>query len=156
MGDFNRSTRETQLTGITAEAKLALDKHIEFYHLGSILDDVLICVEGNYDKIKKGLFGGPGPKSTFATLILTPSWFIEILKMDNDPAFARSAQLTDITVTDYEKSPFHLKIPDTGVEVSGKYTDASEATSSFVGLGKDAAGEKFKSILIKAVQDAKK
>jgi hypothetical protein len=64
--------------------------------------------------------------------------------------------LSDIVVTDYEKSPFYSKIPDTGVQVTGRFTDTSESSTSFIGLGKDAAGEKFKSMLIGAVQNSKK
>ena len=47
-------------------------------------------------------------------------------------------------------------MPDTGVTVTRRFTDASESSSSFFGLGKDATGDKFKEIFIKAVQDAKK
>jgi len=89
-------------------------------------------------------------------MILTPRWLLQVIKSDNEAAFARSAQLTDIVVTDYEKSPFYAKIPDTGVEVTGRFTDTSESSMSFIGLGKDAAGEKFKKILIETVQNAKK
>ena len=156
MGDYNRSTREISLAGIAPEAKEALDKHLELYELGSILDDALICVEANYDKIKKGLFAGPGPKSLVVTVVLTPRWLLQVIKEDSEKAFARSAQLRDITVTDYEKSPFYSRIQDTGVEVSGGFTGAAENSSSFIGLGKDPAGEKFKAMIIEAVQEAKK
>ncbi|MBI3161269.1 MAG: hypothetical protein HYZ23_02105 [Chloroflexi bacterium] len=156
MGDYNRSTRETTIANLPSETTDALNKHIERYELGSILDDALICVEANSEKIKKGLFSGPGAKVVKSVIILTPRWLLEVVKADNDAAFARSAQLTDITISDYEKSPFYAKIPDTGVQVSGRYTDTSESSTSFIGLGKDAAGEKFKSMLIEAVQDAKK
>ena len=156
MGDYNRSTREVSLTGITSEAIEAFDKHIEFYNLGSIMDDALICVEANYEKIKKGLFAGPGPKSTLVTVILTPKWLLQVIKADADKAIARSALLTDITVTDYEKSPFYARIQDTGIEVTGKFTDTHESSTSFIGLGKDPAGEKFKAMIIEAVQNVKK
>lgn len=59
-------------------------------------------------------------------------------------------------VEDYEKSRFYSMLPDTGVSVSGKFTDAPENSTSFIGLGKDAAGERFKSALIEAAQEAKK
>jgi hypothetical protein len=88
--------------------------------------------------------------------ILTPRWLVQVIQSDNDAAFARSARLTDITVSDYEKSEFHAMIPDTGVNVSGRFTDAPENSSSFLGLGRDAAGERFKSMLIEAAQEAKK
>jgi hypothetical protein len=156
MGNYNRSTREVTLASFSPEIMDALNKHIELHNLGSVLDNILICVDSNSEKIKKGLFSGPGAKSVKAVMILTPRWFLEIIKSDNEAAFARSMQLTDTVVTDYEKSPFYAKIPDTGVEITGHFANASEASSSFIGLGKDAAGEKFKGMLIEAVQNAKK
>jgi hypothetical protein len=156
MGDYNRSTREVTLASFLPEIMDALNKHIELYSLGSILDNVLICIDSNSEKIKKGLFSGPGAKSVKAVMILTPRWLLEVIKTDNNAAFVRSMQLTDIVVTDYEKSPSYAVIPDTGVDVTGHFGNASEASSSFIGLGKDAAGEKFKGMLIEAVQNAKK
>jgi hypothetical protein len=58
-------------------------------------------------------------------------------------------------VEDYEKSSFQKLIPDTGVNLTGQFTDPTERASSFIGLGRDAAGEKFKQLLIQAVQAAK-
>ena len=156
MGDYSRSTREVTLANLTSEITDALNKHIEHYDLGSILDDVLICIESNSDKIKKGLFSGPGAKMVKSIVILTPRWLVQIIKSDNEAAFVRSAQLIDIVVTDYEKSPFYSKIPDTGVQVTGRFTDTSESSMSFIGLGKDAAGEQFKEMLIERIQHAKK
>jgi hypothetical protein len=47
-------------------------------------------------------------------------------------------------------------IRDSGIEVSGMFTDASENASAFIGLDEGAAGEKFKEALINAAADAKK
>jgi hypothetical protein len=48
--------------------------------------------------------------------------------------------LRDITVEDYEKSGFSKMIPDTGMNINGRFTDASEAGLTFLPLGKDEAG----------------
>jgi len=156
MGDYNRSTREVTLASLSSETMDAINKHIELYNLGPILDDASICIEGNSEKIKKGLFSGPGTKNVKVVVILTPRWLLQVVKADKESVFARSAQLADIVVSDYEKSLFYSKIPDSGVEITGRFTDTSESSSSFIGLGKDAAGEKFKAMLIQAVQNTKK
>jgi hypothetical protein len=156
MGDYTRSTREIKFENFSAETKNAINQHIELYNLGAILNETLICIESTSEKIKKGLFSGSGAKTVRCSLVLTPRWLIQVIKTDNDAAVTRSARLADIVVSDYEKSPFHAKIPDTGVEVSGRFTDTSESSTSFFGLGKDEAGEKFKTLLIEAVQTAKK
>ncbi len=156
MGDYNRSTCEVTLANLSSETTDALNKHIELYNLGSILDDALICIEANSEKIKKGLFAGSGPKIVKNTLIITPRWLVQVIKVDDQAAFARSAQLRDLTISDYEKDPLYAKMPDSGVHVTGGFTGASEDSTSFIGLGKDATGEKLKRVLIEAVQNAKK
>jgi hypothetical protein len=156
MSDYSRSTREVTLSSCSAETMDALNKHIELYNLGPILNDVLICVEANAEKIKKGVFSGPGAKSVKTVIVLTPRWLVQVIKLDNENTFVRSARLSDIVVSDYEKNPFYSKLPDTGVEISGKFTDTRESSSSFIGLGKDAAGEKFRGMLAQAAKNAKK
>ena len=156
MGDYNRFTRELTLETLPVAMSAALKTHIEQYELGNVLADVLICVEATSEKIKKGLFAGPGPKVMKMGLVLTKRWLFEIRAADNEAPYARSLRLADIVVEDYEKSSFYKMIPDTGVNITGQATGATESGTSFIGLGKDAAGEEFKEMLIHAVQDAKK
>lgn len=156
MGDYNRSSRECKFEDLGQEMVSAVNTHLEKYNLGPILDDTLICIEVTSEKIKKGLFAGPGGRLVRVGMLLTPRWLVQVIKSDADAAFARSARLEDIVVTDYEKSPFYARIPDNGLEVTGRFTDTTENSSSFIGLGKDAAGEKFKQMILKAVQDGKK
>lgn len=156
MGDYNRSTREITLDSLPAAMSAALAAHIEQYNLGDVLGDALICIEATSEKIKKGLFPGPGPKFLRMGVVLTPRWLFEIQAADNKAPYARSLRLVDIVVEDYEKSAFYKMIPDTGVHITGLATGATEGGMNFLGLGRDAAGEKFKQMLIQAVQAAKK
>lgn len=156
MGDFKRSTKEITLDALPGAMSAALTAHIEKYNLGDVLSDVLLCVEETSEKTKKGLFAGPGAKVLKVGLVLTKRWLFEIQIADSAAPYACSIRLADVVVEDYEKSPFQKLIPDTGVNLTGQFTDATERASSFIGLGKDAAGEKFKEMLIRAVQDAKK
>jgi hypothetical protein len=156
LGDYNRSTKEITLDSMPPEFKAALDAHIEMYELGPILDDALMCVETTSEKIKKGLFSGPGPKLLVQTVILTDRWLVLADRVDQNAVYIRTMQLRDITVEDYEKSQFHAMIPDSGVNLHGIATDTTEKGTVFLPLGKDSAGEKFKSALIEAAQDAKK
>ena len=156
MGDYKRSTRECPLEGLGQESVAAVNAHLEKYNLGPILNDYTICVETNSEKIKKGLFAGPGPKVMRMGAVLTPKWLVEITKADNNPIVVRSAMLIHLVVTDFEKSQFYAMLPDTGVQVEGHFTDTTEDSMSFLGLGKDAAGERFKEMILRAVQDAKK
>src|SRR5690606_1568539 len=117
---------------------------------------VLHCIISTSDKIKKGLFGGAGPKLLVQTAILTNRWLILADRVDQNAIYVRTMQLSDITVEDYEKSQFYKMIPDSGLNVNGMFTDASEKGTFFLPLGKDAAGEGFKEAVIKLVQEAKK
>jgi hypothetical protein len=47
-------------------------------------------------------------------------------------------------------------IPDSSIQISGKFTDVAENSSAFLGLENNAAGQKFKELAIGAVQNAKK
>ena len=45
---------------------------------------------------------------------------------------------------------------NSGIQVSGIFTDASEPASAFMGLDQSPAAVRFKEVMIKATQDAKK
>jgi hypothetical protein len=66
-----------------------------------------------------------------------------------------SARLADIVVVDWAATELAQMLPDSGVEVSGSFTDVSERSSAFIGLGDDLDGRAFKEALIRAVQAAK-
>jgi hypothetical protein len=157
MGDYNRSTKEINFEGISPDVMQAINKYIEAHTLGDILSGVTQCILSNNEKIKKGLFGGgPGPKSLVQVAILTNHWLILADRVDQNAIYIKSMQLKDITVEDYEKSSFYAMIPDTGMNINGMFTDASEKGTIFLPLGKDGAGERFKEALIQSVQSAKK
>jgi hypothetical protein len=157
MGDYNRSTKEIAFESISPDVMQAFHKYIEAHSLGDILEGPTQCIISNNEKIKKGLFGGgPGPKSLMQVVILTNRWLILADRVDQNAIYIKSMQLKDIVVEDYEKSSFYKMIPDTGMNINGMFTDATEKGTIFLPLGKDLAGEKFKEVLIKSVQDAKK
>jgi hypothetical protein len=156
MGDYNRSTKEIAVQDIPSEITQAIQKYIELHNLGNILEGSTHCIVSTSEKVKKGLFGGPGPKLLIQTAILTNRWLILADRVDQNALYIKSMQLRDITVEDYEKSSFYAMIPDTGMNVNGRFTDARENGSIFLPLGKDPAGDKFKEALIQSVQNAKK
>lgn len=156
MGDYNRSTKEILFEQISPDVMQTINKYIEMHNLGDILANVSLCIISTSEKLKKGLFSGAGPKLLVETVILTDSWLILADRVDQNAIFIKSMQLKDIVVEDYEKSLFYARIPDTGMNITGMFTDASEKGTIFLPLGKDVAGEKFKEALIKSVQDIKK
>ena len=156
MGDYNRSTTEINFANISPDIMQAVNKYIELHNLGDILNGVTHCIVSTSEKIKTGLFSVPGPKLLVETAILTNRWLILADRVDQNAVFIKSMQLQDIVIEDYEKSLFYSKIPDTGLNITGRFTDASEQGMIFLPLGKDIAGDTFKEALIHAAQEAKK
>jgi hypothetical protein len=154
MSDWKRQTKEVNFERLPAEIADAIQHHIEQYNLGPILADALMCVQTDSEKAKKGLFGKA--ESVQMTAIATPHWLVWTVIQPNSKPVVLSAQLIHVTVQDYSQTSFAKMVPDSGVEVSGMFTDASEAASAFIGLDDGLAGQKFRQTLIEAAADAKK
>ena len=154
MSDWKRKTREVSFENLLPEMVTAINKHIEQYNLGPILSDAVMCIQTDSEKVKKGLFGKAETVNTGA--VITPRWLVWATSGSNTVTTVLSAQLNDIVVQDYTQTEFMKLIPDSGMNVSGKFTDVSEDSTAFIGLDDGIAGNKFKETVIKAVQDSKK
>lgn len=155
MSEWKRSTREVSFDQLPVPMKTEMQKHIELYNLGDILSDALMCIQTDSEKAKKGLFGSAELVQQGA--VVTPRWLVWVVSGTKTPEpAALSALLTDIVIQDYADTEFAKLVPDSGIQINGKFTDVSENASAFIGLQENDAGRKFKETVIKAVQDAKK
>ena len=154
MSDWNRKTREIPLESLPREMGSAINLYIEQHNLGPILSDALKCIQTDSEKVKKGLFGGP--EVVLVGAIITPRWLLWAIQGTKTRTTVLSAQLINITIQDYSQTPFAKMIPDSGIEVSGLFTDAGESSSAFIGLSEGTAANEFKEIVLKAAQQAKK
>ena len=154
MSDWKRTTKEVTLEGLRPEMVTAINHHLARYNLGSILSDALMSVQTDSEKVKKGLFGSA--ETVYTGVVVTPHWLVWAISRKKMQTAVLSAQLRDVVVQDYAQTNFAKMIPDMGIQVNGRFTDASENVSAFIGLDDSAAGRKFKEIVIQAVQDAKK
>jgi hypothetical protein len=134
--------------------KAEIQKHVERYQLGDILSEALMCIQTVSEKAKKGILGSR--EMVYLGAVVTPRWLIWAVEGTKSSAAVLSALLADVVVQDYANTPFSKMIPDSGIEVSGKFTDAVENASAFIGLEDNAVGKKFKETVIDAVQNAKK
>ena len=153
MSEWKRSTRVVTFDEFAADIKGEIQKHIKLYNLGDILSDAFMCIETDSEKARKGLFGSA--TSVRQCAIVTPRWLIWAVHDSKSPA-ALSALLRDVVIQDYADTPFVKLVPDSGIQVTGKFTDVSENASAFIGLEENEAGKKFKEVVIRAVQNAKK
>jgi hypothetical protein len=154
MSDWKRSTKELPFERLPSQIVAAINQHIEGHNLGPILADTLMCIQTDSEKGKKGLFGKAEVVQVGSAV--TPHWLIWAIYGANTQTAVLSAQLSNVTVQDYAQTSFAKMIPDSGLEVSGMFTDASESVSAFIGLEENAAGNEFRETVIKAAQDAKK
>lgn len=154
MSDWKRMSKEVMFESLRPELVDAIRKHIEQYNLGSILTDTLMCMQTDSEKVKKGLFGSA--ETVYMGVVLTPHWLIWAVSGTKTQTAVLSAQLRDIVVQDYMQTPFAKMVADSGISVSGRFTDVPENGSAFIGLDESGAAGKFKESMIKAVQDAKK
>lgn len=154
MPDWKRTTRESAFESLRPELAAAVKSHIEQYYLGDILSDAVMCIQTDSEKIKKGLFGSA--EIVYAGVVVTPRWLLWAVSGTRAHTAVLSALLDDIVVQDHAKSSFAKLAPDSGIHVSGKFTDVSENGTAFIGLGDEPAAEKFMDVVINAVQAVKK
>jgi hypothetical protein len=154
MSDWKRATKEISFEGLPPDMISAIKQHTKRYNLGTNLEDALMCIQTDSEKGKKGLFGKSETVQT--GVIVTSRWLIWAVNGTKMPTTVLSAQLSNVTVQDYSQRPFMKMVPDSGIQVSGVFTDAGESTSAFIGLEENLGGNKFKELVIKAAHDAKK
>jgi hypothetical protein len=113
-----------------------------------------MCVYTDSEKTKKGLFGRA--ETVRMAAILTPRWLVWCVEQPDAKAAVLSAQLIHVTIQDYAQTSFAELIPDSGIQVTGLFTNAGEGASAFIGLEENVAGNSFKDLTIKTAQAAKK
>lgn len=154
MSEWKRITKEVPFENLQAEMVEGIKKHIEKYNLGSILAETSICVQTDSEKIKKSLFGGT--ERVYMGAVLAPRWLLWAVCEAKGQTTVLSAQLKDVVVQDYSQTQLAKLVSDSGIEVSGRFTDTSESVSAFIGLDESEAANRFKKQVITAAQEAKK
>ena len=155
MGDWKRSTRECGLDGLGADMRRAIEAHIERYGLGHILSNHLMCIETISEKTNKPPFARRNEEVAVAAII-TPGWLLWAIHGASAVVTVMSAQLSDVVMQDYAATKLAAMVPDTGIEVSGAFTDVAERGAAFIGLGDEPAAAEFKQVALEAAQTAKR
>jgi hypothetical protein len=153
MNAYTRSTRECTLGDMHPELATAIRKHIETYNLGEIESSILICCETTSTSKKAGLFAN-GDKITLTGVFVTTQFLVWTDGKEKGKPSVRSALLRNIDVQDFENTAMYRVNPDSGMNIVGRYTDVTKQGQSFIGLGPDPAGEKFRQVLQHAIQKA--
>lgn len=154
MSDWVRSTRSVDAGDLPPDTDAALRAHVETHGLGDLLAESLACIETISRMSKKGPFGRDEEEVRVAALV-TPRWLIWAIRADRPEITVMSAPLKDVTVQDYASTSMAALVPDSGIEVTGSFTDAFERGSAFIGLGPEPAATAFAQALRVAALAAK-
>ena len=73
-------------------------------------------------------------------VVLTSHWLVWAVGGTKTQTAVLSARLMEIVVQDYAQTQFAIMIPDSGINVSGKFTEVSKNGSVFIGLDGAALG----------------
>jgi hypothetical protein len=152
MNAYTRSTHECTFADLRPELVTAIRKHINKYKLGDVESSILICCETTSSQ-KTGLFA-KGTETTITGMIVTAQLLIWTNGKKKDKPTVRSALLRNIDLQDFEDTAMYRVNPDSGMNISGRYTDVTKQGQVFIGLGTDPAGEKFRQVLQHAIQKA--
>ena len=150
MSENKRITRICTIDELNPILSSAIREHIKQYQLGDIESKILMCCETTSVQQKKGFFGGS--ENAMSTAIVTPQWLIWAESINNKIAQVNSARLSHIDIHDYAGSAMGTISPDTGMNVTGRYTNAVKTGQAFIGIGKDENGIKFREILQEAMK----
>jgi hypothetical protein len=145
MSETKRITRLCTIDELKPVLSSAIRAHIKQYQLGEIESSILICCETTSVQQKKGFFGGS--ENAMSAAIITPQWLVWVECINNKIAEVNSALLSHIDVHDYAGSAMGTIVPDTGMNITGRYTNAVKTGQAFIGIGTDQNGNKFREVL---------
>jgi hypothetical protein len=153
MNAYTRSTRECTFADLRPELVTAIRKHIEKFKLGDVESFLLICCETTSTTQKTGFFTNDA-ETTITGMFVTAQLLVWTNGLKRDKPTVRSAWLRNIDAHDFENTAMYQAKPDSGMNITGRYTDVTKQGKAFIGLGMDSAGEKFRQVLRHSIQMA--
>jgi hypothetical protein len=149
MSENKRITRICTIDELNPTLSSAIRAHIKQYQLSDIESSILMCCETTSVQQKKGFFGGS--ENAISAAIVTPRWLVWAESVNNKIAEVNSALLSHIDIHDYAGSAMGTISPDTGMNITGRYTNAVKTGAAFIGIGTDQNGIKFREVLHEAM-----
>lgn len=152
MSETTRITRQCAIHELNPVLVTAIRAHVKQYHLDDLEAGLLMCCETTSLQQKKGFFGGT--ENAVSVVFVTPKWLVWAESINNKIAEVNSALLTHIDIHDFAGSAMGAIAPDTGMNVTGRYTNAVKTGQAFIGIGADDVGNKFRQVLHEAMNKA--
>ena len=123
------------------------------YNLDDGKSSHLICCEITSTRKKTGLFAN-GDETKITGMLVTTQLLVWTNGKKRGKLAVTSALLRNIDAHDFENSVRYQVNPDSGINITGRYTDVTRQGQAFIELGTDSAGEKFRQVLQHAIQKA--
>jgi hypothetical protein len=154
MREYQRTTRECSFNDFQPEIRTAIRNYVEKHELGDIEEDVLMCAETVSEKIKQGFFSkifGGANYAQNVSMLVTPERLLWCAQDSRNNRVVSAARLSEIEIGDFESS----LVEDCGLSVFGFVNRSPERVRAFIGLGAEAAAQKFRRTVKETAAKAK-
>jgi hypothetical protein len=154
MSQYKRSTRECAFEDLQPDLRQAMHAYLLQRNLAEVETQIEMCCETVSERQKPGVrlpfFGDHSDQVYHTGMFLTPDWLVWAHSGDQTGTKVMSAHLSLIHVRPYTS----LVMNDTGLEVAGYMAGSNAAIRGYLGLGEEAAAQKFCDLVKKATDKA--
>ncbi len=152
MSTYHRTTRECRVSELRPALSQAIRDYFQVQQLGDPETEVLMCCETTSAKQPAGRLAswleGENAATAYIGMLLTPQQLIWVRATDDSGAVLTAADLKDIRVRAYTS----VLTRDAGLEVFGVIGDSRGRVRGYIGMGPEAAAQKFCEAVIQAVE----
>ncbi|MEJ5309791.1 MAG: hypothetical protein WHX52_08465 [Anaerolineae bacterium] len=152
MSTYHRTTRECRVSELRPVLSQAIRDYFQARQLGDPEIEVLMCCETTSTKQAAGRLiswlEGESAATVYIGMLLTPQQLIWVRATDDSGVVLTAADLKDIRVRAYTS----VLTRDAGLEVFGVIGDSRGRVRGYIGMGPEAAAQKFCEAVIRAVE----
>ena len=152
MSAYTRTTRECPVSLLRPELYQAIRDYFQEQQLGDPEAEALMCCETISTKKSAGRLAswldGEGDATVYTGILLTSRQLIWVRSAGGSGVVLTAADLKEVRVRAYA-SPLTR---DAGLEVFGVIGDAKGRVRGYIGMGPEAAAQKFCEAVIQAVE----
>ena len=145
--ESSRTTRACPVAEIDGALLSELRSYGERRGVDVDLNASMTCVCTDSTIRTKGWFGRTKVEQTHTFAVLTGYSILVLVLPGAGEALVHSYRLADLEVRDYETTPGHRLVRDTGLEMTGFSPGASVRSTYFLGLGPEQDARAFRETL---------
>lgn len=155
MSEYVRTTRDCSVSQLHPELLQAILTYMQEHQLGNLQSETILCCETVSRKKEAGTLltwlNGASDTTIYTGMLLASDWLLWAHYGDRSGTRVNAASLHEIRANYYRS----LLTQDTGLEIVGFIGDANARVRGHIGMGPEAAAEKFCEAVQQAIQDAR-